>query len=113
MTLSPVWPSIQEYLEGKRSRKVYRSQILARAGLVRKTLGSEPTDETWTELLKAHPKDCLLGLLHALGLRHQPALFADLGRRLSLPELKAGEAAGTIASILVQWFGNADPSDAR
>jgi hypothetical protein len=34
-----------------------------------------------------------------------PALFEELGQTLSIEKLKAGEAMGRLAGVLVEWFG--------
>lgn len=104
-TLVTVWSSVQGILEAKRGKKVDSSKILAGTKALRPAVASTPSEGALAELLKNQPKECLIELLHALQLRHQPALFKELGTNLSMGALKAGEVARRIAEILVDWFG--------
>lgn len=105
--LGPAWDLIAALLAKKRAHDPpSRAQVVAAGNLPTETaeLG-EPTDEAWQELLLSRPKECFDGLLRALRLRHQPALFEEIASRVSLPRLKASPTARRIAAQLEAWFG--------
>jgi len=99
--LVPAWARVQQILEQRRNRCVSRADILRFADLS----GRGFSEETWSQALQTHPKECLVGLLRALNLRHHPALFGELGRALSLTQIKQGASAARIVDFLLQRFG--------
>ena len=79
------------------------ADVLRRAGV--KLRDGEDAAEAARQYSARRPKEYLQAVLKLAGLKHEPSLFEDLGRRLSVPALKRGEASGRIAAVLVRWFG--------
>lgn len=96
-----VWTSVADRL-AKRRREAppTTDTVLART---QHRPRNEPAE--WGSHLAHDPKDCFDALLRVLRLRHEPAVFQELGNALSLARLKHGSAAARIASHLVKWFG--------
>jgi AcrR family transcriptional regulator len=69
--------------------------ILSRAGKPGRSL-----EKAFAE----RPKELLNAAILLLNLRPSASLFQDLGRRLSLPDLKQGACTQRIASALHEWF---------
>jgi hypothetical protein len=102
--LVPVWDRVAELMAVKRRAKAPSpSQIMARLGL--SADDETPVHEAWRAWLAQQPKECFLGLLRSLNLRHQPALYDEIAREVSLPALKEGRAGRRLGDVLVEWFG--------
>lgn len=97
--IAPAWDRVAEVLSARRNEPPpSREKVLAKAGL------ASTAEDAWRTALLAHPKECLDGMLRLLRLRHEPAVFADIGRQVSLRIFKQGDAAGRLAACLVGWF---------
>lgn len=95
----PAWDRVAEVLSARRNiAPPTYEQVLLKAGLPRMPA------EGWNKALANRPKECLDGMLRLLRLRHEPAIFAEIGRQVSLRTFKQGDAAGRLAACLVGWF---------
>lgn len=94
----PSWRNVVCILAEWRHREE-PSDLLLIESLGRRGISASSLDD----ILKTHPKEILEVLLEALQLRKSPALYEQLGRRLSIPRLKTG-VLGRIASVLEAWF---------
>ncbi|MBN2192132.1 MAG: hypothetical protein JW751_04895 [Polyangiaceae bacterium] len=102
--LVPVWDRVAELMAAKRQTKApSHAQILAALGL--HVDREAPTGEIWTAALSRKPKECFLGLLRLLNLRHQTALYEEIAREVSLVSLKEGSSGRRLGEVLVRWFG--------
>lgn len=102
--LVPVWDRVAALMASKRGRSVpLPSQVLAAMGRVGPNEVVEQDD--WAAVLARTPKECFIGLLRVLNLRHQPALYDEIAREVSLPLLKEGDTARQLGGLLEQWFG--------
>ncbi len=103
--LMPVWDRMVSLLAAKRPGVAVpsRQTVLSRGGV--RAESREPTETEWQAALSNHPKECVLGLLRCLRLRHQSPLFREIGQEASLRALKNGAAVRRIAEQLVGWFG--------
>lgn len=102
--LVPVWGRIAELMAAKRQRPA-PTPAAVMVALARSRPAVESNALQWSALLARHPKECFVGLLRLLNLRHQPALYEEMAREVSLPALKDGEAAKRMAELLTRWFG--------
>lgn len=95
----PAWDRVGELLSARRKvAPPSPDQVLAKAGL------PPASARLWSAQLSAQPKECLDGMLRLLRLRHEPAVFADIGKHVSLRTFKQGDAAGRLAASIVRWF---------
>lgn len=102
--LVPVWDRVAELMAAKRQRPA-PTPAAVMVALSRSRPAVECEVALWSSSLERHPKECFLGLLRLLNLRHQPALYEEIAREVSLPALKEGEAANRLAGQLTRWFG--------
>jgi hypothetical protein len=104
--LGPVWVRVKDLLASKRGRPPPEDEaVIRRARLLqsRKPRGSEIPDDVNLGLSRC-PKELFEGLLSILDLRASPALFEEVGERVSIPDLKSIPAAAELAQRLVEWF---------
>jgi hypothetical protein len=96
----PAWDRVAELLAARRKlAPPTHEQVLARVR------SSGTSAEAWSKALSEQPKECLDGLLRILRLRHEPSLFAEMGRHVSLRTFKQGGAAARLSACLLKWFG--------
>jgi hypothetical protein len=96
--LLPTWRRVVCILSESRRREEPGDLLLIET-LRRRGYAATSLDEA----LKRCPKETLEALVEALDLRKSPALYQDLGRKLSIPLLKTG-SLGRISSALESWF---------
>jgi hypothetical protein len=96
--LQPSWRNVVCILAELRRREE-PSDLLLMESLGRRGVSTRSLDD----VLNTHPKEMLEALLEALQLRKSPALYKELGRKLSIPRLKTG-VIGRIATVLETWF---------
>jgi len=102
--LVPVWDRVSALMAAKRNRPPPNTQqILDRLSFM--VRGLARSDEDFRRCLAKDPKACLQALLRVLQLRHQSALYEDIGRAISVAALKEGEACRRLAARLNTWYG--------
>lgn len=99
--LAPAWDRVAAVLAARRNiAPPTYEQVLAKAGI-----RSPAEAHVWAAELARQPKEFLDAMLRILRLRHEPSIFADIGRQVSLRTFKEGPAAGRLAACLTGWFG--------
>ncbi len=102
--LVPVWDRVSALMATKRNRPPPNTQqILDRLSFTERGLAR--SDEDFRRCLAKDPKACFQALLRVLQLRHQSALYEEIGTAISVPGLKAGEAGRRLAARLNAWYG--------
>jgi hypothetical protein len=97
--LRPVWAATQSILAAERKR-----QLPSESDLLRQLRRMGHSFESTAAALDAAPKESLQALIRCLSWRLSPALFATLGRELSIRSLKAAAPASRVATTLERWF---------
>lgn len=104
---APVWERIKEHLARRRNMPVppTDAEIISRARALqrRQTSPCHIPDDLRTAMDQC-PKELFEALVALLNLRRSPALYEDIGDKVSIPQVKENRVAAYLAARLEEWF---------
>lgn len=97
-----VWPRVKRVVSDRRGMEAPEDLMILDEA--RKHLPRLEFSESFEEALAHTPKELFEALVRLVRLRQSPALYEEIGSRVSLQGFKAEPALSRIASAIASWF---------